>query len=144
MTQYGPPETVYVENEWYDGPRAGIGDVNGVPHRYVSLFDEEEDQYLETFLIWPVDRQVLELEIEQWRIFVEWNALYESGRADVNSHPGHGGRNARWDEIEALLKPSRTNVPADARRAVAQLCHIDREVRYASSGPSYMLRWSVP
>ena len=21
MTQYGPPETVYVENEWYDGPR---------------------------------------------------------------------------------------------------------------------------
>jgi hypothetical protein len=26
MTQYGPPEKVYVENEWYDGPRAGIGD----------------------------------------------------------------------------------------------------------------------
>jgi hypothetical protein len=47
MTQYGPSETVYVENEWYDGPRAGIGDVNGVPHRYVSLFDEEEDQRFE-------------------------------------------------------------------------------------------------
>jgi hypothetical protein len=112
----------------------------------VSLFDEEEDQYLDTFLIWPVERQVLELEIEQWRIFVEWNALYESGRADVNSHPGHGGRNARRDEIEALLKPSRTNVPASARRAVAQLCHIDREVRYASSGRSLMLllRTTVP
>ena len=71
MTQFGPPETVYVENEWYDGPRAGIADVNGVPHRYVSLFDEVEDEYLDIFLIWPVDRQELDLEIEQWRIFVE-------------------------------------------------------------------------
>ncbi|KAF1705846.1 hypothetical protein CSC73_18235 [Pseudoxanthomonas sacheonensis] len=143
MVKYGPPERVYVENEWYDGPRAGLADINGIPHRFKSLFDEGEDQYLGTFVVWPVDKEVLDLEVEQWRIFVAWNALYESGSADTDSHPGHGGRNARWNEIEALLKQSRSDVPAQAKRAVAELSHIDRAARYAPSGPAYMLSWSV-
>ena len=94
-------------------------------------------------MVWPVGKQVLDLEIEQWCIFVEWNTLYESGQADTDPHPAHGGRNARWDEIEALLKQSRSEVPAWAKRATAQLSHIDREVRYARSGPDYMLSWSI-
>jgi len=143
MIKYGPPERVYVENEWYDGPRAGIADINGTPHRFKSLFDEEEDYYLGTFMVWPVDKEVLDLEIEQWCIFVDWNTLYEFGQADTNSHPGHGGRNARWDEIEAFLKRSRSDVPVWAKRARAELSGIDREVRYARSGPSYLLSWSI-
>ena len=143
MIKYGPPERVYVENDWYDGPRAGIADINGMPHRFKSLFDEEEDEDLGTYMVWPVDKNVLDLEIEQWRIFVEWNTLYESGQADTDSHPGHGGRNARWDEIEALLKRSRSDVPASAKRARAQFSRIEREVRYGPSGPDYALRWSI-
>jgi len=143
MIKYGPPERVYVENEWYDGPRAGIADINGTPHRFKSLFDEEEDEYLGTFMVWPIDKQVLDLEIEQWRIFVEWNTLYELRQADSDSHPGHGGRNARWDEIEALLKQSRSDVPTWAKRARAEMSGNDREVRYAPSGPAYMLSWSI-
>ena len=127
----------------YDGPRAGIADINGMPHRFKSLFGEEEDEGLGTFMVWPVDKNVLDLEIEQWRIFVEWNTLYESGQADTDSHPGHGGRNARWDEIEALLKRSRSDVPASAKRARAQFSRIDREVRYAPSGPDYALKWTI-
>ena len=90
MIKYGPPEQVYVENDWYDGPRAGIADINEMPHRFKSLFDEEKDEDLGTYMVWPVDKNVLDLEIEQWRIFVEWNTLYESGQADTDSHPGHG------------------------------------------------------
>lgn len=132
-----------MENAWYDGPRSGLADINGQPHRFTSLFDEKEDEYLGTFLVWPVDKRTLDLEVEQWRIFIEWNALYELGQADVDAHPGHGGRDARWDEIEVLLKQSRSAVPAKARRALAQFSHIDRQARYAQSGPSYMLSWSV-
>jgi hypothetical protein len=94
-------------------------------------------------MVWPVDKNVLDLEIEQWRIFVEWNTLYESGQAETDSHPGHGRHNARWDEIEALLKQSRADVPASAKRARAQFSRIDREARYAPSGPDYALRWSI-
>ena len=143
MIKYGPPERVYVENEWYDGPRAGIADVNGRPHRFKSLFDQQQDQYPGTFLVWPVDQVVVELEQEQWRIFAAWNALYEAGKATTDSHPGHGGRSARWDEIETLLKNSRAEVPPFAQRALAELIHIDSDVRYAPSGPAYTLSWRI-
>jgi hypothetical protein len=143
MVEYGPPEQVYVENEWYDGPRAGIADIHGLPHRFKSLFDEREDEYLGTFVVWPVDKSTVDLEIEQWCIFVEWNASYESGKAGPDSHPGHGGVNQRWDEIEVLLKDARSRIPTNAKRALADIQDIDRENRYEPSGPAYRLRWCV-
>lgn len=143
MSKFGSPERVYVENEWYDGPRAGLADIGEIPHRFKSLFDEKEDEFTGTFMVWPVDKQVFDLEIEQWQIFVEWNALYESGKTNTDAHPVHGGLSARWDEIEILLQKSRSEVPALARRAVATFTRIEREVRYAESGPDYMLSWSI-
>lgn len=143
MAKYGPPERVYVEDEWYDGPRSGIADINGHPHRFKSLFDETEDEYLGTFMVWPVDKEVLALEIEQWRIFVEWNALFESGKTGTESHPGKGGLNLRWDELEACLRQSRSDVPANAMKALAEFERMNRARRYEASGPNYMLRWCV-
>ena len=61
--EFGPPERVYVENEWYDGPRAGVADIDGAPHHFKSLFDEAEDDYLGAFVVWPIDAVTLELEI---------------------------------------------------------------------------------
>jgi hypothetical protein len=141
MTSYGPPEHVYVENEWYDGPRAGVADINGSPSRFKSLFDEKDDDYTGTFLIWPIDKLTLDLEIEQWNIFVAWNSLYESGRAVLQCHPGHGGVDARWDDLQVLLERSRAEVPPDARRAIAQVDDIERDGRYESTGPAYRMCW---
>lgn len=143
MTGYGRPEIVHVENEWYDGPRAGVADIGGVPHRFKSVFDEKDDEYLGTFLVWPVEKDVLDLEREQWEIFVAWNARYESGEAGSESHPGHGGVSARWDEIEAILRPTRDTIPASAKQAVAEMTCLDREMRFMSSGPAYMLGWKI-
>jgi hypothetical protein len=139
----GPPEHVLVENEWYDGPRAGLANVNGQPHRFVSQWDEEEDQYLGTFLVWPVDAEEVALEQEQWRIFVAWNQKYEAGEVDTTTHPGHPGVNGRWDEIAKQLATRREAVPSNAKRAKAQMVHLEQEQRYASSGPSYQLAWEV-
>jgi hypothetical protein len=141
--EYGPPERVYVENEWYDGPRAGIADVAGAPHRFKSLFDEAADEYLGTFLIWPIDQGIVALEVEQWRIFVEWNAMYEAGLVSSDSHPGHGGLHKRWNELQTLLEHNRSEVPPNAKRALAQMTFIDQESRYAPSGPAYMLGWRI-
>ncbi len=141
MANFGPFEKVYVENEWYDGPRAGVASINGVPHRFKSLFDEAVDERLGTFLVWPVDLETLKLEQEQWQVFVEWNVLYESGQATPESHPGHGGISARWDELEESLKQSRSDVPGEAKRAKAELEHIESDQRYPPDGPTYKFRW---
>jgi hypothetical protein len=140
---YGPPENVLVENEWYDGPRAGVANINGQPHRFVSQWNEQEDGCLSTFLVWPIAADEVALEQEQWRIFVDWNEQYESGRADTATHPGHPGTNERWDEIAVQLAKCRTAVPTSARRAKAHIVHLEREQRYAPSGPAYQLSWKM-
>jgi hypothetical protein len=143
MGEYGPPEHVYVENDWYDGPRAGVANINGRAHRFVSQFDEAEDEYMGTFLVWPIEEVELLLEQEQWRIFVNWNERYEAGLSGVESHPGHGGVNDRWDELNSMLKAVRSQVPESARRARAQLVPVERAERYIASGPSYQLAWKL-
>ena len=143
MSEFGRPEHVYVENEWYDGPRSGVADIDGQPHRFVSQYDETDDEYLGNFLVWPVDAAELALEKEQWLIFVVWNEEYEAGRAGVESHPGNPGTSRRWDEIQSLLQATRTSVPATARRARVQMVPVEREHRYEESGPPYKLAWQL-
>jgi hypothetical protein len=140
---YGPPEDVLVENDWYDGPRAGVATVNGQPHRFVSQWDGEEDEYVGTFLVWPINADEVALEQEQWRIFVDWNEQYEAGKVDTTTHPGHPGANARWEEIALQLAKRRETVPPGARRAKAHMVHLEREQRYAPSGPAYQLSWKM-
>ncbi len=143
MSTFGPAEHVYVENEWYDGPRAGIADVNGMPHRFTSEWDEVGDEYLGTYLVWPVSAEELALEQEQWAIFVAWNDRFEAGTADTNSHPGHVGTNARWDEIEAQLASKRKSTPPAGKRAKVQFFPLEGGSRYALSGPAYQLSWAL-
>lgn len=143
MSEYGPPEHVYVENDWYDGPRSGLADVDGRPHRFVSQFDEAEGDDMGTFVLWPVEEAELLLEREQWNIFVSWNEHFEAGRRGVASHPGHGGVDRRWDELESMLKEVRARVPEGARLARARVVSIERGARYAPSGPSYRLAWKL-
>lgn len=143
MGEFGPFERVYVENDWHDGPRAGIADIDGVPHRFQSPFDEIADEYLSVYEVWPVSENELALEIEQWGIFVDWNRRYESGEADIETHPGSGGIDLRYDEIGAMLKALRKDAPLNVRRAKAQIKWVDRAHRYESSGPDYQMSWKL-
>lgn len=143
MSAHAAIERVYVENDWYDGPRAGIADIGGIPHRFVSNFDDSIDDWSDTFTVFPVRSEVLALEQEQWRLFVAWNRRYKSGEVGVDSHPGHGGIDPRWDELEHLLLADRTSIPADAKRAKADFVRLDCDQRYKEDGPDYALRWTL-
>lgn len=135
-------EKVYVENDWYDGPRKGIADFNGVPHRFVAHFDELKG-YEDTFSLFPISNEELELEVEQWKIYVEWNKEYEAGKVGVESHPGHGGLIQRWDELEKLLKQKREFIPPNATLAKAEFGRTNQENRYEPTGPCYGVVWKV-
>ena len=134
-------ETVYVELDWYDGPRAGLADVHGVPHYFRAVDDyarpgEPDDQYL----VWSASQQALDWECEQWDIFVTWNTRHENGTATAASHPGHGGIDARYDEPARFLEPHRAT-PEDARRLVVEWRASDSPCRYCAHGPGYSARW---
>lgn len=125
----------YAELERYDGPRAGLADVDGSPHYFQGLdYDHAEEH-----LVWPASEETAALEREQWAIFAEWNQRYEAGEAGAESHPGHGGIDARYDELTGLLAPPR-RPPAGARRLMGELGY-DGGARYRIDGLDHWFRW---
>jgi hypothetical protein len=48
-------DRVYTLNDYYDGPRIGIADVDGVPHVYEAEFDHSSDEYGDTYFVSPVN-----------------------------------------------------------------------------------------
>ncbi|WP_416760676.1 hypothetical protein ACNI65_00900 [Roseateles sp. So40a] len=140
---FGPPEHVYVENDWHDGPLTGVADVAGVPHRFARRWVEADDDYATDFLIWPISPEELLLEQERWRIFVAWHRRYDAREVDTSTHPGRGGIDARWDYLDTSLHNRYLPPPEGARRAALALVRFDRVERFADSGPDYALRWSI-
>lgn len=134
-------ERVHIENSRYDGPLTGVADVEGSAHYFSRVFDAESDDWeAAIFHVWPIDPYVFDLEVEAWRIFVAWNDLFESGETGLQTHPGNQGINPRYDELQRQLSGSRL-VPNNAARRLAHWQPIDRNVRYANTGPDYRVAW---
>ena len=131
---------VYVELEWWDGPRAGIVDIDGAPH-YFERDEDESWERLDEYFVWPADAGVVALEREAWAIFVRWNQRYETAPTSAGPHPGEGRVNARYDELAALLAPYH-RAPAAARRLLAEW-RFDDGQRYRMDGTDSWVRWSA-
>ncbi|WP_333740511.1 hypothetical protein [Streptomyces sp. IBSBF 2806] len=131
-------EHVHVELEWYDGPRAGLADVDGKPYYFQSNDYDHADE-ADVYSVWPASDTAVELEREQWAIFAKWNERHEAGTVGPETHPGRGGIDARYDELALLLVPYR-QAPHDARRLVGEV-RFDAGARYRVDGLDYWFRW---
>ena len=80
-------DRVYTVNDYYDGPRLGIADVDGVPNVYEAEFDHSTDEYGDTFFVSPVDEGLLALVLEDWEIWLRWHSAFKRGEVTVESHP---------------------------------------------------------
>ena len=131
-------ERVLVELEWYDGPRAGLAHVDGEPH-YFQGYDYDHADEADAYRVWPASDEVVAWEREQWAIFARWNERREAATVESQTHPGKGGVDARYDELEILLAPFR-QAPDDARWLVGEL-RFDAGARYRVDGLDYWFRW---
>src|SRR5215470_18908524 len=73
------PDRVLTINEYYDGPRLGIAELNGVPHIYEAEFDHRTEEYGDTYFLSPIDAELLALVLEDWAIWRRWNAAFKRG-----------------------------------------------------------------
>jgi len=48
------PDRVLTVNEYYDGPRLGVAQPNGVPYIYEAEFDHSTDEYGDTYFLSPI------------------------------------------------------------------------------------------
>ncbi|MET8982272.1 hypothetical protein ABZX85_42490 [Streptomyces sp. NPDC004539] len=124
---------VIVELDWYDGPRVGLVDIDGKPH-YFDGYGQYSGDGADEYRVWPASSAAVELEREQWAIYVDWNERQGAGAAYL----GQGGIDARYDELDALLAQHR-QAPDDARRVVGELRSTGTGHR--PEGTGYWFRW---
>jgi hypothetical protein len=89
--------------DYYDGPRQGIADFGGVPHLYVSEWDDGANIDANTFKLSPVRRRVLALALEAWAIWRRWETALHQGRTTPQTHPALPDERSRRDELEEIL-----------------------------------------
>ena len=79
-----PDETVYVVEDWYDGPRTGYADYQQRPHFFRSLYLDGEtgDGYIpneDRFELTPVPEQVVKWALASHQLWLRWSEAYRTG-----------------------------------------------------------------
>ena len=113
-------ERVYTINDFRDGPRLGVADVEGAPHVYQSLFDSELDDYAAYCLVAPSSCDLLELVLEDWGIWVRWDEAFQRGKASKASHPALPNERERHEEIKRLIGDRLFVHPDSGRKLIAE------------------------
>ncbi|WP_438309544.1 hypothetical protein ACSHWO_00470 [Streptomyces sp. HUAS TT3] len=133
-------ERVYVEHDWYDGPRKGIADVQGTPHYFRAVHDywHPDDPHDDEYFVWPIDEASLSLERELSAVTADWHRRVAESTG-TTGFPGDGGVDRRYEELQALLGPRR-KAPDGALRVVAEW-EAYAEDRHEVEAPAYMVRW---
>lgn len=125
-------DVVHTITDWYDGARAGIADVHGEPHYYQNSWDESEDDWSAVYLLVRVDEETFRLAMEDWQIWLRWEAAFHEGRTTLETHPALPADRARHDELAKVLA-ERLAISDDAIEATG-------EFKY---GEPTLVRWSV-
>jgi hypothetical protein len=120
------PDRVLTIHDYYDGPRLGIAEVDGVPHIYEAEFDHSSDEYGDTYFVSPVEADLLSLVLEDSAIFTRWNAARRRGEVTLETHPALPHERARHDELVAAIGDRLKSDPSDRRYMRARFDSVQR------------------
>lgn len=129
-------ERVYTINDFWDGPRLGVADVNGLPHIYQSQFNDRRDDFDDFFVVSPIDPELFQLILEDWEIWVRWSDAFDRGETTQHTHPALDYDRPRHDELNKLIGNRLKPDLANARTLKAQFRSIQKgwngmEVRWS-------------
>jgi hypothetical protein len=127
-------ERVHAVWGYYDGVRVGIADLDGAPHYFDSLFDEDAEDYSDNFRLYPVGPEFMQRAMRSWDIYRAWESRFHNGKTDIKTHPGLGGIDIEFDELRSWLDEQVTRLEALPSLYRAQF----RELRSQESLPGAM------
>lgn len=132
-------ERVLTVNDYYDGPRLGVAELDGVPHVYEAAFDHSTDEYGDTFFLSPVSADLLALVMEDWGTWIRWDRAFRAGEVGQETHPALPAERERHAELERLIG-NRLRVDPDRRiKRKAKFSHIGGSSRWEG----FVVEWSL-
>jgi hypothetical protein len=96
-------ERVHTMTDFYDGPRGGIADYEGQAHVYQSVVNELEG-YTDIFRLSPVSQDLFLLALEDWRIWLRWEAAFHQRETSSDTHPALPEDQKRHEILDAILE----------------------------------------
>jgi len=111
-------ERVFTVTDYYDGPRKGIANFLGKPHLYECIFAEAKDNYSDLFRLTPIDAKTFQLAMEDWGIWQRWEFAFNTGKADLSTHPALPHETKRHAELERILG---RNLATDPEKAFTKV-----------------------
>jgi len=96
-------DRVITINDYYDGPRLGIAEFDGIPHIYEAEFDHSNDECGDTYFLSPIGQELLALVLEDWGIWCRWDEAHKRGEAAIETHPALPHERARHEELKNLI-----------------------------------------
>lgn len=136
-------EIVHTMTDYWDGPRGGVADFNGLPHVYQSEFDETEDDWLSTFLLMPIDLATFQLAIEDWAIWRRYETAFCKGEATSASHPALPEESQRHHELALLLEKRLAIDPSRSIRAKGAFRAREDRTWSGLGWPPLEVKWTV-
>lgn len=119
-------DRVFTINDYYDGPRLGIAEVDGLPHIYEAEFDHSSDEYGDTYFVSPIDAELMSLVLEDWEIFLRWDAARRRGEATLETHPALPADRLRHKVLSAAVGDRLRTDPTNRRYFRAIFHHTQR------------------
>src|SRR5690349_21767369 len=98
-------DKVHTIDAIHDGcPLAGVADYQGYPHAYQRLFDDQQDDWSNQYILKRINAELLALAIERQAIFLEWRKAFDAGKVTQHSHPALSLDNPRYNQLVEILE----------------------------------------
>ncbi len=126
---------IFTVDEYYDGPISGVTELNGKPHIYQCIFDENEDEYSQRYYLQQIPQDIFTLKLEQWELWLKWVAAFKKGEVTTDTHPVLPEDSKRNKELDKLT--------IEATTINIDLCEIMRAEFIVPTKPSWASTWQV-
>lgn len=112
-------EIVHTIDEFYDVPRRGVADFQGMPHAYRPMWDEEADDYSAVYELSPITPAQFKLVMEAWAIWERWaSAHFRNQLGPDDAHPALAIDRARYEDLRGQVDRILTIDPKAVQRAI--------------------------
>jgi hypothetical protein len=108
-------DRVLTVNDYYDGPRLGIAELDGAPHIYEAEFDHSADEYGDTYFLSPAEPELVASVLEDWEIWLRWQAAYKRGEVPHETHPALPAERERHEQLKNLIADRLKSNPDNRR-----------------------------
>lgn len=97
------------------GCAVALPTMTGLPISFECKLDKDLGGFSEVFELRMIDAEILQMALDQWAIYRAWEAQFHSGRVNLETHPGQGGIDQQYDQLEQALKQRISEAPVVAQ-----------------------------